>query len=272
VIVHCNSELLWFEQSEVGGAVASYRRALKVFCVSRGNLELLQLQVGEPLQNAQVVWNPYNVSTEEAPAWPADSTRWRIACVARLDPAAKGQDLLLQVTARPEWRERPIEVNFFGQGSYGLALRRIANMLQLKNVRFRGHVSDIRQIWQENHMLALPSRYEGLPLALVEAMWCGRPAVVTDVAGNAELCVDGQTGFVAGSATLASFARAMERAWESRTEWKRMGEAARARVERLVPKDPISLFCELLKACTAEKAHLAPTPAGVKADPEEIFQ
>jgi glycosyltransferase involved in cell wall biosynthesis len=258
MLIHCNSELSWFPEETVGDAVASYTAARKVFCVSHGNLNLLRLQLGDPLLNAEVLWNPYNVSTNPAPAWPDENKTWRTACVARMDPAAKGQDVLLQILAQPEWRERCVEVNFYGAGAYELTLRRMAEMLQVKNVHFRGHVNDIRGIWEQNHILLLPSRYEGLPLALVEAMWCGRPAVVTDVGGNAELCVDGETGFVAPAATFSSFAEAMERAWEARTEWKQLGEAARARVESLVPKDPISVFCARLRACAAGTSDPAP--------------
>ena len=42
-------------------------RARKIFCVSHNNLDLLRLQLGEPLPNGEVVWNPFNVSTEAAP-------------------------------------------------------------------------------------------------------------------------------------------------------------------------------------------------------------
>jgi glycosyltransferase involved in cell wall biosynthesis len=251
IIVQCNSELWWFHEPDVADAVLRYTSARRVFCVSRGNLNLLRLQVGDPLLNGEVVWNPYNVSTEVVPAWPDESKVWRLACVARMDPAHKGQDLLLQTLARPEWRERPVEVNLFGTGPCELTLRRMAELLQLRSVHFRGHVSDVSAIWEQNHMLVLPSRYEGLPLALVEAMWCGRPAVVTDVAGNAELCTDSETGFVARSATLWSYAQALERAWEKRAEWRRMGELARARAENQIPKDPIGLFCARLTACAA---------------------
>ena len=249
IIIQCNAEHDWFANDDVADAVASYTSARRVFCVSHRNLELLRLQVGEPLLNAEVVWNPYNVSPERTPAWPDESDRWRLACVARMDPAAKGQDLLLQTLAHPEWRDRPIELNLFGEGTYELELRRLCGMLQLNNVHFRGHVNDIRAIWEQNHLLALPSRYEGLPLALVEAMWCGRPAVVTDVGGNAELCVDNETGFVAPAATLSSFAQTLERAWERRKEWQHLGQAARARAEKQIPKNPAGLFCERLKAC-----------------------
>ena len=41
-----------------------------------------------------------------------------------------------------------------------------------------------------NHLLVLPSRAEGTPIALVEAMICARPAVVTDVGGNVEWLED----------------------------------------------------------------------------------
>jgi glycosyltransferase involved in cell wall biosynthesis len=253
IIVHCNSELWWF-QEQVGEAVASYTAARRVFCVSRSNLDLLRLQVGEPLLNGEVAWNPYNVSTECPPAWPDESGGWRLACVGRIYPAAKGQDLLLQTLARPEWRDRPVELNLFGGGPDELALRRLCGMLQLNNVHFRGHVNDIRAVWEQNHLLVLPSRYEGLPLALVEAMWCGRPAVVTDVGGNAELCVDDETGFVASAATVSSFTHALQRAWDRRAEWLHLGQAARTRVENQIPKDPVALFCERLKACAAAKS------------------
>ena len=222
------------------------------------NLDLLSLQLGEPLLNSEVVRNPFNVSTESLPSWPDEDVKWRIACVARLEVAAKGQELLLQTLALPEWRNLPIELNFYGEGPDKLALRRIAKMFQLKNVHFHGQVSDIEAIWRENHLLALPSRYEGLPLALIEAMWCGRPAVVTDVGGNADLCLDGQTGFVASSATLTSVSDALMRAWERRSDWKSLGQVARSFVETEIPKDPVATFCDRLLAYAEVKSGEAP--------------
>jgi glycosyltransferase involved in cell wall biosynthesis len=260
MIVQCNSELWWFEENALDEAVACYTSARRIFCVSRSNLDLLRLQVAEPLLNGEVVWNPCNVSSERAPAWPDESGGWRLACVARIDPAAKGQDLLLQIMARPEWRDLPVELNLFGTGPYELGLRRMARMLRLNKVHFRGHVNDIRAIWKQNHMLVLPSRCEGLPLALVEAMWCGRPAVVTDVGGNAELCVDDETGFVSPATTVSSFTDTLQRAWERRKEWPDLGQAARSRVENQIPKDPVGVFCEQLKTCATAK--FAEAPAG----------
>ena len=259
MIVHCNSETWWFADQEVGEAVASYTAARKVFCVSQHNLDLLRLQLGVPLENGEVVWNPYNVSSERVPDWPDESKVWRLACVGRLDLATKGQDLLVQILARPEWRERPVELNLFGVGPYEQSLRRLCRMLELNNVHFRGYVNDVRAIWQHNHLLVQPSRYEGVPITVMEAMWCGRAAVVTNVGLMPELCVDGETGFVAQSATLPSLSEALKRAWDARTKWSLLGEAARARAERQVPKDPTALFYErLIIALRTENPKLQP--------------
>ncbi len=259
MIVHCNSENWWFDDRELDEAAAAYAGAQTVFCVSRSNLNLLRMQLSDPISNGEIVWNPYKVSPQSTPAWPPEDGRVRLACVARLDPAAKGQELLLQVLARPEWRERPVELSFFGEGPHHRALQRLAEMLQLKQVHFRGQVSDIEEIWKRNHMLVLPSRYEGLPLVLVESMWCGRPAVVTDVAGNTELCVDNETGFVSPAPTVSLLADTLERAWNRRADWPRMGQAARARAEGQIPRDPIAVFSERLKGCveTSRRSPLA---------------
>ena len=64
IIVQCNNEYAWFEEHVDADAVASYTAARRIFCVSRHNLELLRMQVGDPLLNGEVVWNPYNVSAE----------------------------------------------------------------------------------------------------------------------------------------------------------------------------------------------------------------
>ena len=255
-LIQCNGAHWWPPDSLAGRMAAAYRAARRVACVSRGNLEMLESQIGEPLLNSTVVWNPYNVPVDQPRDWPAVKGIWKMACVARLDPKAKGQDLLFQVLSHSRWKDRPVELNLYGGGICEDGLRQLAERFRLKNVRFHGHVNDVERIWEQNHILVLPSRYEGLPLALVEAMWCGRPAIVTDVAGNAEVCVDGQTGFVADAPERELLEQTLERAWNNRDDWLRMGFAARARAEKLIPRDPVGLFCQELQEI-AEVPHAA---------------
>jgi glycosyltransferase involved in cell wall biosynthesis len=259
IVVNCNSDLWWFGD-QLDPAATAYKAARQVFCVSQRNLDLLRLQIGEPNLHGEVVRNPCNVPSGLAITWPDEKNEWKFACVARSDVAAKGQDSLLQVLAQSEWRDRPIEVNFYGTGPDLVALRRMSELLHLQNVNFHGHVSDVSAIWTRNHLLILPSRYEGLPLALVEAMRCGRPAVVTDVGGNVELCVDGETGFVAPATTVSSISDTLHRAWERRAGWRQLGLAARDRVDQLMPEDPVHLFCQRLKGLTAAGSESSASP------------
>jgi glycosyltransferase involved in cell wall biosynthesis len=123
----------------------------------------------------------------------------------------KGQDLLLRVLARERSRTRPVSVTFYGSGHQREGLEGMAQQLGLTNVTFAGFVRDIAAIWTDHHALVLPSRCEGLPLVLVEAMLSGRVAIVTDVGGSSEVIEDNRTGFLAAAATEDSLDEAMER-------------------------------------------------------------
>jgi glycosyltransferase involved in cell wall biosynthesis len=244
-ISHANSESWEFDAPTCARMATAYGGAQKVYCVCEHNLRVLRSQTGSALPHGEIVKNPFNVSVDEPPAWPAENP-WKMAGVARLDVTAKGQDLLFRVLAREEWQDRDYELNLYGTGPSEHDLREMARNLLPDRVRFHGHVEDIRRVWADNHMLVLPSRFEGLPLSLVEAMWCGRPAIVSNVGGNAELCLDGVTGFVAASASEAMLSEAMERAWHRRREWQSIGVAGRKRAEEIIPADPIAVFCRNL--------------------------
>jgi glycosyltransferase involved in cell wall biosynthesis len=249
-IVQANAEAWWPSDETSARMAGLYPSARRLFCVCHHNLALLEHQIGRHLTNGHVARNPNNVAWSPLLPWPPEDGVFRLACVARLEPAAKGQDLLFQVLASAAWREHCIEVNLYGTGPCERSLRQLASSLGLDKVHFRGQVSDITQIWRTNHLLILPSRWEGLPLALVEAMWCGRPAVVTDVGGNAELCVDGETGFLVAAPAVSLLKQTLDRAWERRSDWQSLGQAARARVIKVIPEDPITDLCTQLVECT----------------------
>jgi glycosyltransferase involved in cell wall biosynthesis len=205
--------------------------------VSEHNRRVTEDQLG-PIPCARVMRNPVLLGHDGPLAWPAGDAPLRLACVARLNVPEKGQDALLRVLARPQWRERPVELTFFGSGWHAEGLAALAGRLELSSVRFAGSVPDIAEVWRTHHLLVLPSRTEGLPLALVEAMMLGRPAVVTDVGGNAEVIDDGVTGFIASGPGLDALDAALERAWVARAEWAEIGRRAAERIRELNPDGP----------------------------------
>jgi glycosyltransferase involved in cell wall biosynthesis len=245
-IVHSNAEWLWPDDAQGEQMAMAYRSAATCFFVSERNRQLLEDQIGEELTAAALVRNPFKVPSDATPAWPASDPDWRLACVARLDPVAKGQDVLLRVLGAEKWRRRNLKVNFYGTGRCERSLHQLASRLALTNVQFKGHVANVERIWAEHHALVLPSRYEGTPLALVEAMFCGRPCIVTDVAGNPELVEHGVSGFVACGASVNLLDCALEDAWQRRYEWQQMGARAREQIASLVPANPVRQFCDLL--------------------------
>jgi glycosyltransferase involved in cell wall biosynthesis len=238
----------WWPTDEASESLAQlYEGACATYFVSQANLELSRRQFVTPLHNARVVRNPFNVRYDARPPWPGyTSQRVSLACVGRLDAKQKGQDLLLEVLGLPHWRKRSIHVSIVGEGINERSLRRLADQMQLSNVCFAGHLDDIEEVWGRHHALVLPSRYEGMPLALVEAMLCGRPCITTDVASHKELVRDGINGFLAKAATAEFLDEAMNRAWENRNRLQEMGDVAAADIRKWVSADPSQDFaCEL---------------------------
>ena len=227
---------------------SGFEQAAANYFVSQANLELTRKQYGIALQNGYVVRNPFSVRYEANPAWPATSPVYKIACVGRLDPGAKGQDILFDVLKMQKWRDRNLEITLFGDGPCRQSLLALKENFGLTKVTFGGFVQDVEAIWDTHHALVLPSRYEGLPLAVVEALLCGRVCIVTNVAGNAELINDNETGFVAAAPSPYFLDEALERAWQRRAEWQAIGQRAAESVRAQVPADPVDVFVKHLTA------------------------
>lgn len=248
IIAHSAAQFHWPDDDIAERLAASYERADRAYFVSQAVLDLSRQQFGTPLLNAKVIRNPFNVPYDASLTWPEHlGEKLLLACVARLEVGVKGQDLLLDVLALPQWREREVCVSLVGDGINERVLRRRVEQLGLTSVAFMGYQNDIEDIWRNHHALVLPSRQEGMPLALVEAMLCGRPGIVTDVGGNRELVRDGVNGFLAKAPTLALLDEAMNRAWASRDHLKRTGETAATDVRKWVNKEPAEEFMRELQ-------------------------
>jgi glycosyltransferase involved in cell wall biosynthesis len=241
----------------IDSLAARYRTALatslRCYFVSKANRRLAEKQIGCTLANAEVIRNPFNVDFHASLEWPplGRDGELHLACVARLDTRAKGQDILFEVLAGPSWATRRWRLHLYGGGPMRRGLEQMAHRLGLSNrVVFEGHVA-VDKIWSSNHVLVMPSRLEGLPLAMVEAMLCGRPVVATDVAGHSEIIEDGVTGFLADAPTVASMSKALERFWARKGDADKIGEAASKRIRQLVPPDPVQIFSEKIKEILA---------------------
>ncbi len=238
----------WPDDVEIERQRPLYHESKRLFFISERNREFLETQFATRFTNHEIVRNPFNVKFYEAFSWPSGEDPLRLACVARLELYAKGQDLLLDVLSLPKWRERALGIDFFGKGPNQQIIQEQIRRLNLTNLKICGYVEDVASVWKDHHALVLPSRQEGLPLALVEAFLSGRPAVVTRVGGNAELVEEGVNGFVAPAPTVELMDEALERLWENRSRLAEMGVQARRTAEEKIPRDPAAAFVGQLAA------------------------
>jgi len=94
-------------------------------------------------------------------------------------------------------------------------------------VRLVGFQRDVRPVLAALDVFVLPSRWEGLPLAALEAMAAGLPVVVTDVPGSRDLIRHERTGLVVPAGDVGALAGAVERCWSGGDFGKRLGRLAR---------------------------------------------
>jgi len=122
----------------------------------------------------------------------------------------KGQDLLISACERIRGEIPNLKILFCGvedDGEYKeRLLRQIKEAGLEKDVKFLGVREDVPAIIAASDILCLPSRNEGFPRVLLEAMALGKPCVATDVGGTRELVEDRATGLLVEQEDAAALA------------------------------------------------------------------
>jgi glycosyltransferase involved in cell wall biosynthesis len=143
-----------------------------------------------------------------------------------------------------------------GDGSQRDALAADAKRLRLDDaVRFLGPVDDPRELLRALDIFVMPSLYEGLGMAALEAMACGLPVIASDTGGLRETVEDGCTGLLAPAGDVVALAHAIETLAEAPAKRAAMGAAARARaIERFGMTAMARRTLEFYRVCMARTA------------------
>lgn len=245
-LIQFNSEDTGLGRAAAVRARWLYQRASASAFVAMDNHRLAEKRLGVKIHRAVELRNPVNLA-DTSPIAPLTDGVTRFACVARLDSRTKGQDMLLDILATPEWKSRQWSLDLYGVGPDQQCFADQAQRLGVADrVHFRGHTDDIRALWANHHALLLPSRAEGTPLAMVESMILARPCLVCAVGGCADWVKDGVTGFISPTPTTESVGAAMDRLWNARDRWPVIGAAARTSALHLMGPDPGQSLLELV--------------------------
>lgn len=126
-----------------------------------------------------------------------------------------------------EWR-------IAGDGSQMDSLNSLAKELGIEDrVTFLGWQSreELIELYKRSNCFLFPSRHEGMPNVVLEAMASGLPVVASRIAGNEELVVDGETGILFPSEDINSLRDALQKLIVDTSLRQKMGESSRCRVE-----------------------------------------
>jgi glycosyltransferase involved in cell wall biosynthesis len=155
-----------------------------------------------------------------------------VLSVARLQPA-KGIDDLVAATARLRERLPGLRVAVAGSGPQEEELRAQIERAGLSDsFRLLGARSDVGSLLAAADAFCLPSRHEGLPISLLEAMQAGVPCVATRVGGVPGMVHDGAEALLVEPANADGLAEALGRVLGDRELAARLGERGRALVRR----------------------------------------
>jgi glycosyltransferase involved in cell wall biosynthesis len=146
----------------------------------------------------------------------------------RLEPVKDYPTLLVAMAQVPE----PAELLIAGAGYLESELIQLAAKLGLEHrVHFLGFEPDLKRWMQAADGFVLSSRWEGLPMGLLEAAACGLPAVATCVPGTPEVVLDGQTGWLTPAGDPTALGEFMTRMVQLPLQERiAMGERARQSV------------------------------------------
>ena len=209
-----------------------YRRADVLTANTDGVLDSLAALDG--LRNPVLLPNPLPQRSELGVVRAEVSPEGFIA-VARL-VHQKGLDVLIDALAIAGGVAQGWTLTVVGEGPEREALMAQVTRLQLGDrVRFLGHRSDVTTLLAQAAVFVLPSRFEGMPNALLEAMAQGLAVVVTDASpGPLEEIDHGRNGWVVPSEDVGALAQGLEQLAADPSHRQRLGAAAR---ERLLSRD-----------------------------------
>jgi glycosyltransferase involved in cell wall biosynthesis len=198
----------------------------------------------------KVIANPIEPAARQArPADPGNGGRFRIVSLGRLE-RQKGFDMLVEAFAGLSKRHPLWDLVIFGEGSERKVLAELAGRLGIGDrVFLPGLTRDPELELASSHVMAFPSRYEGFPNALGEAMAVGLPAAAfRGVSGVEELIQDGVSGILVDpGAGAAGLERALERLVAAAPLRATMGSAGLASVQQWAPARIMSEWEHVLR-------------------------
>lgn len=237
-----------------------FRWTERVICVADQVARFYHDEFNVPKEKIAVIPNAIDLSlfdrgslaTDLRGSLGVDSGQFVFVCAARLHPQ-KAHHVLIDATTKLVGQgHKNFRIWLAGDGQLRQQLEECVKEKCIDEyVRFLGIRQDIAQIFMQSDCFVLSSDYEGLPLAILEAMAAGLPIVATHVGGNSQVVETGKNGILVPPRDPTALADAMKTLIDNRDLAREMGNMSRALVERefsieMVAEKTTALFKECL--------------------------
>lgn len=236
---HCNDKLTDSRPWALPADKFTNRYASHVIAVSESTRSFLVEHEGVPAERTSMIHNGVDCEAcrprpeERANArrrWDLPADAFILAGIGRLT-YQKNFTLFLEVAAEILRTHPQAFFVIAGSGEEESALREKAAALGIAaRVRFLGFVSEIHALYPALDLLLLSSRYEGLPITILEAMAAGVPIVAPRLDGIAEVLADGADAFLPPPGDGAALAHAVRQLINHPTQRTQFAEAALQKV------------------------------------------
>jgi glycosyltransferase involved in cell wall biosynthesis len=216
----------WKVRSRLASAIAAQNSAMTdiVFPAFRERVRVIPPGVD------QQTFSPVQKNRDRPSQWASDG-ELVVGNVAQLVPV-KNHLHLIRALALCKQPLRLVLAGRFQDKEYVGRIKELISELHLETrVVLAGEVQEIQEFLNSIDIFAFCSYQEGCPVAVLEAMSCGLPCVVTNIAGIRDMHVAGETGLVVSAEDPHEFAAALDRLAESPELRQRLGDAAISRID-----------------------------------------
>ena len=181
------------------------------------------------IENIEIIPNPLPFYPKKV----SNCENKTIISVGRLEEQ-KGYDELIEVWSKlfqkyPEWK-----LEIYGEGSLRKKLQQKIDELGMgTSLLLSGNNKNIMDRYLESSIYVMTSKYEGMPMVLLETMACGLPVVSFDCpCGPKDIIKDGEDGFLIRNRDLDEMAKKLEFLIQNETQRKIMGKKAHENIAR----------------------------------------
>lgn len=244
-------DLAWQSRGRFGGCIGRVTRQANAFVALSPRIADELLKAGYPAAKIKTIANGVPVSELSKSK---DVTNHNVIFVGRLADE-KGIDTLLEAWPAVVGRVPSARLKLVGDGPLRGPLTQQAQRLGIAaSVEFCGARTDVTQLLDQSGLFVLPSREEGLSIALLEAMAQALPVVASDIPGNRILITHGQTGLLFKPGDAKGLAESITQSLLDRDEAR-----ARAKAGHRLVLDQFSIqavarqHVELFRRLIAEK-------------------